>query len=102
MTTVYQETHNPTTDSNGLITVNIGEGTTTDAFANINWGDDEHFLNVQIDTGNGLTDMGTTQFMAVPYSLQSVKASNVTGLEALDEGNGIGWRLIVNRCHLQR
>ncbi|MFL0354732.1 hypothetical protein [Xanthomarina sp. GH4-25] len=89
-TNVYQETHTPTTDVNGLIIVNIGEGTTSDDFSSINWSADDHFLNVQIDTGTGLTDLGTTQFMAVPYALS---AANVTGLEALDEGNGIGWRL---------
>jgi hypothetical protein len=92
-TNVYQETHTPTTDANGLIIVNIGEGTTSDVFADIDWAADDHFLNVQIDTGSGLTDMGTTQFMAVPYALQAQKAANVTGLEAIDEGNGIGWRL---------
>ncbi|MCX7550476.1 tail fiber domain-containing protein [Xanthomarina sp. F2636L] len=93
-TNVYQETHTPTTDANGLIIVNIGEGTTSEVFTDINWAADEHFLNVQIDTGSGLTDMGTTQFMAVPYALQAENAANVTGLEALDEGNGVGWRLI--------
>ncbi|OUR92049.1 hypothetical protein A9Q87_08090 [Flavobacteriales bacterium 34_180_T64] len=88
---VYQETHNPTTDVNGIAIVNIGEGTATDVFTDINWGGDDHFLNVQINTGSGLIDMGTTQFMAVPYALQ---AANVKGLETLDEGNGIGWRLV--------
>jgi hypothetical protein len=89
---VYQETHNPTTDANGIIIVNIGEGTIDSGNYNtIKWESDDHFLNVQIDTGSGLTDMGTTQFMAVPYALS---AANVSGLEALDEGNGIGWRFI--------
>ncbi|MFL0354735.1 tail fiber domain-containing protein [Xanthomarina sp. GH4-25] len=92
-TNVYQETHTPTTDANGLIIVNIGEGTTSDVFTDIDWGTDDHFLNVQINTGSGLTDLGTTQFMAVPYAIQAEKAANVTGLEAIDEGNGVGWRL---------
>ncbi|MFD2823804.1 hypothetical protein ACFS5M_08990 [Lacinutrix iliipiscaria] len=70
-TIVYQETHTPTTDNNGIIVLNIGEGTTTDVFEDISWGDDEHWLNVQVDTGSGLIDMGTTQFMAVPYALSS-------------------------------
>ncbi len=88
---VYQETHNPTTDANGIIIVNIGEGTVYSGDYNtINWEIDAHFLNVLIDTGSGLTDMGTTQFMAVPYALS---AANVSGLEALDEGNGVGYRL---------
>ena len=40
-TNVYQETHTPTTDANGLIIVNIGEGTTSDVFADIDW---EHMM----------------------------------------------------------
>ena len=68
---VYQETHSPMTDANGIVIVNIGEGTTSDVFTNIDWGEDDHYLNVQIDTGSGLTDMGTTQFMAVPYALHA-------------------------------
>ena len=68
---VYQENHTTITDANGIVIVNIGEGTTTDVFTDISWGDDEHWLNVQVDTGAGLVDMGTTQFMAVPYALSS-------------------------------
>lgn len=75
MTNVYQETHNPTTDANGIITVNIGEGTTADVFTDIDWGLDNHFLNVQINTGAGLIDMGTTQFMAVPYAKHAENAA---------------------------
>lgn len=94
MVDVYQETHLSKTDTNGIVIVNIGEGITSDDFSTIEWGSDDHFLNVQIDTGSGLTNMGTTQFMVVPYALNATKANNVTGLEALDEGNGLGWRLI--------
>jgi len=76
MVNVYQETHTPTTDDNGIIVVNIGEGAVNSGvYADIDWGIDDHFLNVQIDTGGGLTDMGTTQFMAVPYALHASTAS---------------------------
>ncbi len=89
---VYQETHaSVTTDANGLIAVGIGEGTTTDNFNTIDWGADEHFLNIQINTGTGLSDLGTVTLRTVPYAQH---AFNVKGLEDLDEGNGIGWRLI--------
>ena len=90
-TNVYSETHTPTTDVNGVIIVQIGEGTTTDVFTDINWRNNEHYLNVQINTGSGFVDLGTTQFETVPYAKV---AENVNGLEALDEGNGIGWRMI--------
>ncbi|SDB44175.1 Head domain of trimeric autotransporter adhesin [Flavobacteriaceae bacterium MAR_2010_188] len=87
--TIYTESHNPNTDSNGLVILNIGEGTSSFGdFATIDWGSDAHYLNVQIDTGSGLTEMGTTEFKAVPYAL------NVSGLQSLDEGNGTGWRLV--------
>lgn len=69
LTNVYQETHTTTTDANGFVILNIGEGTSMSGdYSQIAWGDDEHFLNVQINSGAGLTDMGTTQFMAVPYA----------------------------------
>jgi hypothetical protein len=82
---VYQETHTPTTDANGIIIINIGEGTTSSVFATIDWASEDHFLNTQIDTGAGLTDMGTTAFKAVPYALSAKTAENVTGLEYRDE-----------------
>ncbi|MBT8257778.1 MAG: hypothetical protein KJO49_04865, partial [Bacteroidia bacterium] len=70
MTNVYQETHNPTTDTNGYVIVNIGTGSVdSGVFTDIDWSSDEHHLNVQIDTGSGLVDLGTAQFMAVPYAL---------------------------------
>tara|TARA_R110002124_G_scaffold5301_1_gene33024 strand:- start:37827 stop:39965 length:2139 start_codon:yes stop_codon:yes gene_type:complete len=97
-TNVYQESHAPTTDANGIVIVNIGEGSPiSGTFNAIDWAADDHYLNVQVNTGGGLTDMGTTQFMAVPYAKQAetaTVANNVTGLESLDEGNGIGRRLV--------
>ncbi|RZV69042.1 MAG: hypothetical protein EX254_01670, partial [Flavobacteriaceae bacterium] len=72
MSTSYSESHNPITDANGLVVLDIGQGTPiSGTFAGINWGADDHFLNVQVDIGGGLVDMGTTQFMAVPYALSS-------------------------------
>lgn len=87
MTNVYQETHTPTTDANGLMVVNIGEGTTGDVFIDINWRSDDHYLNVQINTGGGLVDVGTTQFMAVPYAIHAETAANAaTKIDDLSDG----------------
>ena len=91
-TNVYRETHTPTTDANGIIIVNIGEGTFISGNYNtINWSNDTYYLNTQINIGSGLVDMGTTQFKTVPYALS---AANVQGLERVDEGNNYGWRLV--------
>ncbi|MEM5566679.1 tail fiber domain-containing protein [Psychroserpens sp. AS72] len=84
MTNVYQEYHTPTTDINGIAFVNIGTGTTSDVFADIDWRNDDHFLNVQINTGSGLIDLGTTQFMAVPYALTAANAA--TKINELHDG----------------
>lgn len=96
---VYVETHSVTTDANGIVIANIGEGNPETGFENgyglIEWGSffGSHFLKVQIDTGSGLIDMGTTEFNAVPYALYA-ESSNNSGLEAINEGNGTGRRLI--------
>ncbi len=88
---VYSEEHITMTDSNGVVIVTIGEGSIiSGVFNDIDWRGDRHFLNVQADIndGSGLIDLNTSEFKSVPYAL------NVTGLEALDEGSGKGWRLI--------
>ncbi|MFP4846550.1 tail fiber domain-containing protein [Winogradskyella sp. PE311] len=74
---VYLETHtNVSTDANGIVVLNIGSGTTTDLFTDIVWGNDEHWLNVQVDIGAGLMNVSTTQFMAVPYALHALSSSD--------------------------
>ncbi|NOX86540.1 MAG: hypothetical protein GXO86_11365 [Chlorobi bacterium] len=70
--TVYSETFTPVSNAIGIFTVNIGEGSVQSGnFQDIDWGTDKYFLNVAIDAdgGSNYTDMGTTQFLSVPYSL---------------------------------
>lgn len=73
---VYQESHTVNTDANGIVIVNIGEGTTGDVFSTLDWENDEHFLNVQVNVGAGLVDLGTTQFKTVPYALVAKDVEN--------------------------
>ncbi|SDH33533.1 tail fiber domain-containing protein [Winogradskyella thalassocola] len=92
---VYTETHTSTTDANGILILNIGTGTTTDTFNTVDWSSNEHWLNVQIDVSGGTnyTDMSTTQFMAVPYSLSSADnlwQRNGDDATAITEKVGIG------------
>jgi hypothetical protein len=87
-TPVYQETQNPTTDNNGIIIVNIGEGTVVSGvFNDIDWGSNPHFLKTEIDKGEGLTDMGTTEFKTVPYALHAKTANNVINTIGLNPGD---------------
>lgn len=77
-TAVYTETHTETTDANGILILNIGTGTTSDIFTDINWSSNDHWLNIQIDItgGTNYIDMSTTQFMAVPYALVAKNVEN--------------------------
>jgi len=88
MSLQYQETHSSMTDVNGIVIVNIGKGTPNSGiFGTIDWGNDDYYLNVKINTGSGLTDMGTTQFMAVPYALYATNiASNGLKVNTLADG----------------
>ncbi len=68
----YQETHNPTTSTLGLFSVNVGMGTAgSGTFSGINWGKNAKFLQVEMDPAGGenYTDLGTTQMLSVPYAL---------------------------------
>jgi len=94
-TLVYSENHTPTTNTNGLIVINIGEGTILSGdYTTIDWTSDIHFLNVQVNSGGGLVDLGTTQFLTVPYAISAQTAANVNGLESITEDGSTGWRLV--------
>ena len=68
-TPVYQETHTATTDNGGIVSVNIGEGTPISGnFTSIDWGKNPYFLKVEVDTGSGYMDFGTSEFKSVPYA----------------------------------
>jgi len=78
ITSIYQETQTTTTDANGIVSVNIGEGTVlSGTFSSINWGNNPHFLKVEVDTGSGFADFGTSEFKTVPYAKYADKAGNV-------------------------
>lgn len=82
VTMVYEENHTIATDTNGIIIVNIGEGTTTSgAFTSIDWSQ-QQFLKVEIDTGGGYADFGTTAFQTVPYAKH---ADNGGGAKEINE-----------------
>jgi hypothetical protein len=49
-TVVYQETHTPTTNQNGLVTLNVGSGSVVSGtFAGINWGNGPYFIQTETD-----------------------------------------------------
>lgn len=71
---VYQEIHSdvPTTRY-GVFTTTIGMGTPVsgeyELFSDIPWEEGNHYLRVEIKFSNEYLDMGTLQFLSVPYAL---------------------------------
>jgi len=83
-TAVFVETHNATTNINGLVTLEIGTGTLVSGdFTTIDWGADTYFIQTETDPttagGTNYTITGTTQLMSVPYALHAKTAESVTG-----------------------
>ncbi|MFN9710471.1 MAG: LamG domain-containing protein [Bacteroidota bacterium] len=76
---VYSELHSATTNANGLVSIEIGEGTSkTGNFSSINWGNGTYYLKTETDPNNGTnyTITGTSQLLSVPYALESKNASS--------------------------
>lgn len=75
-TVVYQEVFTDVTTSRyGVFSLVIGKGDpVSGTFADINWSSFNHYLQVSVKFENNFMDMGTMQFMAVPYALYAGKS----------------------------
>jgi len=77
-TIVYQETHSTTTNGFGLVSLEIGNGTTPiGSFPLIDWGNGTKYLEIEIDLleGSGYVSMGSAQLVSVPYALYAERAT---------------------------
>ncbi len=103
-TAVYSETQSPTTNLNGLISIEIGSGTVVEGnFAEINWANNNYFIKTEIDpTGaTNYTITGITPILSVPYALHSKTAETISGEfsetdPSLPDGNNVGDMLYWN------
>ena len=75
-TIVYQEVFTDvTTTKYGVFSLTIGKGDpVTGTFNGIDWSSFNHYLQVEVKFENLFMDMGTMQFMAVPYALYAWKS----------------------------
>ncbi len=92
-TTVYQETHAPTTNAFGLYNVAVGGGTVVSGtFASINWGSGSKYLEVEIDPagGSSYTSAGNSQLLSVPYAMYAAAAPASGGtVTSVSAGTGL-------------
>ena len=92
-TAVYVESHNKTTNAQGLFNLNIGEGTPINStFSNINWATNTKFLKVEIDPngGSNYSIVGTNQLMSVPYALMAGSLNSTTNTNTISLKNNSG------------
>ena len=81
-TAVYVETQTPSTNANGLVAIEIGNGTeVTGDFTIIDWANDTYFIKTETDPSGGTdyTITGTSQLLSVPYALHAKTAETITG-----------------------
>jgi len=76
---VYQELHSRiATSTYGVFSLIIGTGTKTGgtaaSFTDVDWSTANHYLKVEVKFQNDFMDMGTMQFLAVPYALYAAKS----------------------------
>jgi len=76
---VYQELHSGVTTSKyGVFSLVIGHGTPTGGLygelSQIQWNTAFHYLKIEVKFDNDFIDMGTMQFLAVPYALYAQKS----------------------------
>jgi len=82
-TILFTETHTATTDNYGRVNLLIGKGNAQYGdFSQINWSENDLFVNVKIDLGSGYTDMGTVQLLSVPYAMHANSSNNAASLGA--------------------
>lgn len=83
-TVVYSETHTPTTNANGLVSVDIGAGSVSwwlPRFDDIDWSAGPQFIKAETDPAGGSNYIitGTSQILSVPYALHTKTAENISG-----------------------
>jgi uncharacterized protein (TIGR02145 family) len=82
-TAVYVETQEPTSNANGLVSIEIGAGTVESGdFTTIDWANGPYFIKTETAVEAPLTSYtitSTSQLLSVPYALHAKTAEIVTG-----------------------
>jgi hypothetical protein len=87
-TAVYVETQTPSTNANGLVSVEIGTGSVmSGSFSSIDWSTGNYYIKSETDLAGGTsyTISGTSQLLSVPYAMHAGSAAG-----GLDNGSTAG------------
>lgn len=82
-TAVYVETQTPTSNANGLVSIEIGGGTLVSGdFSTIDWANGPYFVKTETDPtgGTSYTITGTSQLLSVPYALHAKNTDSWTSI----------------------
>ena len=80
-TAAYVETQTPTSNTNGLVSLEIGAGTIiSGTFLNIDWSAGPYFIKTETDPtgGTNYTISGTSQLLSMPYALYAKTSGSST------------------------
>ena len=77
---IYIETHNVSTNENGLLTLVVGGGTVVDgSLSEVNWNEGPYFLKTEIDPAGGQNYIltVTSQLLSVPFAMHAHTADTI-------------------------
>ena len=76
---VYTETHSVDTNMNGLVSLEIGNGSSSDDFSTIDWSAGPYFIKTETDPSGGTSYsiISTSQFLSVPYALYAKTSEGI-------------------------
>jgi hypothetical protein len=79
-TAVYVETQTKSTNTNGLLSLEIGTGTSSDDFSAIDWSAGPYFIKTATDPsgGSSYSITGTSQLMSVPFAMYAKTSGSST------------------------
>ncbi|MDA9866053.1 DUF1566 domain-containing protein [Flavobacteriaceae bacterium] len=99
---VYSEEHSVESNNNGLVTLIIGDGVSSDVFSDIDWGAGEYFLKVEVDPQGGVNYVmeQTSQLLSVPYALYAGNSGSNLNLLGQDYINLTDQILTINKVDL--